>query len=109
VTGILIIIIIAVFEALNYNISEFIINRTSINRCREQLREAYASNLKNEFENTNFDGLTVHWNGKLLPALISKENVDRLPIVITCSETEKLLGVPKITSRSGHYHAQTKY
>jgi len=34
--------------------------------------------------------------------LTSKKNVDRLPTVITCSETEKLLGVPKITSGSGH-------
>lgn len=72
-------------------------------------RREYASNLKNEFENTNLDGLTVHCDGKLLPVLTSKENVDRLPIVITCSETEKLLGVPKLTSGSRHNQAHAIY
>jgi len=56
--------ILAISEALNRDINKLISNRTSINRCRKRLREEYASNLKNAFGNTNFDGLTVHWDGK---------------------------------------------
>jgi len=37
------------------------------------------------------------------------EKVDRLPIIITSSETEKLFGVPKINSGSDHNQAHDVY
>ena len=45
--------------------------------------------------------LTVHWDGKLLPALTGKDNVDRLPVLVSGGGMSKLLGVPKLPSGTG--------
>lgn len=39
---------------------------------------------------------TIHWDGKLFPALTSKERVDRLAVIVSGDSIMKLLGVPKI-------------
>jgi len=49
--------------------------------------------------------LTVHWDGKLLPDLIGTEKVDRLPVIVTGTEIEHLLGVPKLASGTGQAQA----
>jgi len=36
--------------------------------------------------------LTVHWDGKMLPALTSKDLVDRLAVLVSGDGTMKLLG-----------------
>lgn len=38
----------------------------------------------------------IHQDGKLLPALIGKEIVHRLPIIITNNDIEKILNVPSL-------------
>jgi hypothetical protein len=41
--------------------------------------------------------LTVHWDGKILAELMSKESVDRLVVLVSGEGIMKLLGVPKLT------------
>ena len=46
--------------------------------------------------------MIVHWDGKLLPDLLGKEKVERLPIIASAPDyVEQLLGVPHLPSGSG--------
>ncbi|XP_044575296.1 uncharacterized protein LOC123259094 [Cotesia glomerata] len=44
------------------------------------------------------DNFVLHWDGKILPDIVGTEKVDRLPIIISSSGSEQLLGVPKMKS-----------
>ncbi|XP_044596983.1 uncharacterized protein LOC123273609 isoform X2 [Cotesia glomerata] len=46
----------------------------------------------------NQDNFVLHWDGKILPDIVGTEKVDRLPIIISSSGSEQLLGVPKMKS-----------
>lgn len=43
----------------------------------------------------------LHWDGKLVPEMQGKERVDRLALVVTAENLEKLLGIPKVEDSSG--------
>jgi len=53
--------------------------------------------------------LVVHWDGKLLQDLTGKEHVDRLTVLVSGHEVNKLLGVPKLTSGTGENTAAAVY
>ncbi|GBM66065.1 hypothetical protein AVEN_207160-1 [Araneus ventricosus] len=52
---------------------------------------------------------TVHWDGKLLPAITRNKKVDRLPVIISANGQEHLLGVPQLASCSGDNMAAAIY
>ena len=85
-----------VSTSLGHRVSDYNINRGSIHRQREKFRALRAQQLKSEFQGS--DVLTVHWDGKLLEDLTSRKHVDRLPVLVSGSNTEQLLGVPKLHS-----------
>lgn len=93
----------AAAESLGHNADDLTINRSSIRRSRQKLRQEQATNLKDEFESKG--PLVVHWDGKLLVDLTGKELVDRLPVIVTGNETNQLLGVPKLLSGTGEQQA----
>jgi hypothetical protein len=96
----------AAIEAFNLDIDEFTINKSSIQRIRTQTRKERAEAIKIDFQNNIPEILTVHWDGKLLPALdIRSSKEERLPIVITYEDKEQLLAVPKLDSSSGKEQA----
>lgn len=118
----------AVAEALGHNVDSLVINKTSIYRCRRALREKEALEMKTLFESNIPPFVTVHWDGKLLPALThtgSKE--ERLPIVITYPKnseerntetvlpksnrftSEKLIAIPKLGDGTGQAQASAIY
>jgi len=43
----------------------------------------------------------MHWDGKMIAELTTKEQVDRLPVLIPGVATEQLLDVPKLSSGTG--------
>jgi hypothetical protein len=45
--------------------------------------------------------LTVHWEGKLIPAITGKYQVDRLPVFVSGLGVDQLLAVPKLGSGTG--------
>ena len=49
--------------------------------------------------------LTIHWDGKMLPALMSKESVDRLAVLVSGDGVMKLLGVPQLQNGTGEAEA----
>lgn len=100
-------IIEATIEALGQNIDEFPISKSSMQRIRTEMRKERAEAIKVDFQNEVPDTVTVHWDGKLLPALDSrKSKEERLPIVISYGNKEQLIAVPKLENSSGSEQAQ---
>jgi len=52
--------------------------------------------------------LTVHWYGKLISDVTSKEHVDCLPILVSGGK-EKLLCIKKLSSSTGEKQAQSVF
>lgn len=92
-------ILIATAQSLGYNANNIAINRSTIRRNRVTLRKKVANNIRTSF-NPNCP-LTVHWDGKILPDITGKDNVDRLPILVSGYGVSKLLNVPKLESGTG--------
>ena len=82
---------------MGHDINDLILSVSTIHRARKENRKKLAEKDKQEF---NVDKpLVVHWDGKLLPDVtnVVHEKVDCLAILVTGENTEKLLGVPKIS------------
>lgn len=94
-------ILMATAEALGLNTKDLVINRSSIRRYRQKLREERALAIKSNHKELQLEFAVVHWDGKLLPEISEKEKVDRLPVIISGNGKEYLLGVPKLASGSG--------
>ncbi|GBN58706.1 hypothetical protein AVEN_237242-1 [Araneus ventricosus] len=91
----------AVAESLGHNIDEFAINRNTIQRYREDFRKTKATRIKELFQENEPSFVCVHWDSKLLPALnVRHLKSERLPIIVTYKDEEKLLGVPKLENSS---------
>lgn len=100
-------IIEATIEALGHNTDEFPISKSSIHRVRTEMRRERAEAIKVDFQNKVPDTVTVHWDGKLLPALDSRKcKEERLPIVISYDDKEQLIAVPKLDNSTGSEQAQ---
>uniref|UniRef100_A0A2S2PCY9 Uncharacterized protein n=1 Tax=Schizaphis graminum TaxID=13262 RepID=A0A2S2PCY9_SCHGA len=93
----------ATLQSLGHNIQNFTLNRESIRQARREYREKIADEIKTSFVTTI--PLTVHWDGKLLPDLTSKDKVDRLAVIVSGDGIMKLLGVPKIPNGTGEAQA----
>lgn len=86
-------VVAAVAEALGCDIDEFCINRA---------REERAAQIKQCFQNAMPKYVTVHFDGKLIPALnIRNKGIERLPVVATSQNVEQLIDVPKIAKSTG--------
>ncbi|GBM07146.1 hypothetical protein AVEN_15403-1 [Araneus ventricosus] len=100
-------IIHAVLEALGHNTEEFIINKSSIHRIRQIKRKESNESIKVAFENDIPQILTVHWGGKLLPALnVRDSEKERLLIIVSFGDREQLIGVPKLQNAIGKEQAR---
>lgn len=97
----------ATIDALGFNIDEFPISKSSIQRIRTEKRKERAENIKIDFQNEVPDVVTLHWDGKLLPALSArKSKEERLPIVISYGLKEQLIAVPRLENSTGKEQAQ---
>ncbi|GBN44935.1 hypothetical protein AVEN_7158-1 [Araneus ventricosus] len=82
----------AVAESLGHNIDELAINRNTIKRYREDFRKMKATRIKELFKENEPSFVCVHWDSKLLPALNVRDlKSERLPIIVTYKDEEKLL------------------
>lgn len=90
-----------VAHSLGVNLKQCTVSAESLRRARIKNREQKAQEIKSSFH-TDVP-LTVHWDGKLLPDLTGRTEVDRLPILITGLGIEKLLAAPILTKGSGQH------
>lgn len=100
-------ILIATAQALQHNVSDLIINCTSIRRSRTKFRFDAGKKIRETFKNKEIKAVTVHWDGKMLPSLMGREHIDRLPAVVSFNGTEQLL--PAITSGTGRQQARAVF
>ena len=92
-------IIAAAAESLGHSPSTLAINKDSIRRSRHKHYEITVTNIQASFD-PNYS-LTVHSDRKMLPALMSKELVDHLAVLVSGNGTMKLLGVSKLPNGTG--------
>ena len=83
---------------------EYNINRTSIQRLCNLHQKSLAGTLKADFQADC--PLVVHWDGKLLRDLTTKEHVDRLPVIVTGNGVLQLLKVAKLPNVTGLQQAK---
>jgi hypothetical protein len=86
---------------------EYNVSYSSIRRARQKSREKFSENLKKQFQTDK--PLIIHWDGKLLEDITGNEVVDRLPVLISGSGEDQLLGVPKIDRGTGRHTANAVY
>lgn len=98
-------VIAAIAEALEYNSDELILNKNSYDNKRKQVREQCAKRLKQRFGEIQLKAPVVHWDGKLLLDDVTGKKIDRVPIVITDGETEKILKVAGLPNGKGYTQA----
>ncbi|GBN41215.1 hypothetical protein AVEN_140284-1 [Araneus ventricosus] len=97
----------ATIYELGCNIDEFLISKSSIQRIRTEKRKEPMENIKIAFQNEVPDVVTLHWDGKLLPALSArKSKEERLPIVISYGLKKQLIAVPRLDNSTGKEQAQ---
>lgn len=96
-------ILAATAETIGLNTSEIALNKETIRRMRRTHRENIAKEIRQDFQPEV--ALTVHWDGKILSELMSKESVDRLAVLVSGEGVMKLLGVPKLTRGTGEEQA----
>lgn len=102
-------LIAAIAEALELDLNRLSISRSTVRRCRQQLREERAENMKKLFNKSEITAAVIHWDGKILPAITGKEKVERLSFILTSGDKEILLGVPVLPDSTGKEQAAAVY
>lgn len=64
-----------------------------------------AEKIKNVFSSSQLCAAVLHWDGKLLKADVQTEKVDRLAIIISEGDTEKILKIPGLEDGCGSTQA----
>ncbi|GBP88181.1 hypothetical protein EVAR_99085_1 [Eumeta japonica] len=72
---------------------------TSVFGAQKKARTEYNSNIKEKID--IYAPLVIQRNGKLTPDIIDNKKAERLPILVSGNDCEKLLGVPKLTAGTG--------
>ncbi|GBN46935.1 hypothetical protein AVEN_206533-1 [Araneus ventricosus] len=97
----------ATIDALDYNIDEFPISKSSIQRIRTEKRKERAENIKIDFQNKVLDVVTLHSDGKLLRALSARKSKEEcLRVVTSYGLEEQLIAVPRQDNSTGKEQAQ---
>lgn len=100
----------AFLEAVSLDSAEYVINRTSIRRQRNTIRQNSALASKKMFLDMNLNTVTVHWDGKMLPKYCEGgKYVERLAVIASANNTEKLLGVPEVSTGTGEEISSAVY
>lgn len=102
-------ILIATIEALGENPDEFRVSKTTIHERRKLFREKYTEKILEQIDIPEKEAVVVHWDGKLLPAVLKTEQKERIAVLISYGETEQLLGVPVADTSTGEEQALAVY
>lgn len=102
-------ILVTTAQALNHDVHDLVINKTSIHNIRSKLRVETGQRIKDKFKDEEIRNITLHWDGKILSSLIGKESIDRIPVVVSYNGKEQLLGIPAISSGTGQQQAEAVY
>lgn len=101
------IVVTATIESLGLDVESYTISQSTVYRKRRRNRRNFVEQLKNNFKAD--PQVTLHWDGKILPDLVGRDNVDRIAVVLTGQSVSQLLGVPKLPSGTGKAIADIIY
>ena len=99
----------AIAESLGHNNDELILNKSSFHEKRKKIREEMAKKIKILFGYTQIKAGIVHWDGKIIPDSITCKRIDRLPIIVSSDECEKIIDVPALEDGKGVTIAKAVY
>jgi hypothetical protein len=99
----------ATAEALGHDLESLSISRSTIQRCRQQLRKERVEYIKTRFDKSDLSSAVIHWDGKLLSSITGSEKVERLAVILTSKDKEVLLGVPIIPDGTGTEQANAVF
>ncbi|KAJ6648133.1 hypothetical protein Bhyg_03358 [Pseudolycoriella hygida] len=106
-TGSFVIILAAIARALDVDLTECVFSTSTLLRRRAAHREVIKADVKNEFLASIASGLVVHFDGKRLKDTTNQEKdernkkVDRIAIVVTGLNIQKVLAIAKTDDGSG--------
>lgn len=91
----------AVGKSFNINMNDVILNKTSFNRMRKIVRNQEAEKYKKLFGDLELNAAVIHWDGKLIFDSALCKQIDRVPIVLSSGDFEKILNVPALVDGKG--------
>ena len=101
----------AITKANREDLSTVALSRQTIRRKRSAHRSRIDSSVRIEFQMSDKPPLFVHWDGKLMrdttniSSADQKANVDRVAVAVSGYEVNKILGITKTSSGTGHAQA----
>ena len=99
----------AIAESLNVDSNELILNKSSFHVTRQKVRKDLSGKIKILFKDTELNAAVVHWDGKIIPDIVTCKRIDRLPIVVSNDKMEKLINVPALDDGKGATIADAVY
>lgn len=101
-------LIMALCSSLNIDVNPLIVNRSSIHRIREKIREENVQQTKELFKTEDLNANVLHWEGKILKTSSGK-NKERLPIVLSYGQIEKILAILVLDDGTGQSQADSRF
>lgn len=101
----------AIAKANGQDLSEVTLSRSTIRRKRLYNRSNIVSDIRERFQTHTKSHLVVHWDGKIMKDTTGSDKVscsitERLAVVVTGFQVEKILGLVKIPSGTGQSQAK---
>lgn len=96
-------LLIPVAAALGCDPASVSLSRSTVRRMRKNARKEHTESVRADFSPNC--PLVVHWDGKILPEIDGVGKVDRLPVLVSGEDVNKLLGVPKLPSGTADHIA----
>ncbi|CAG17501.1 hypothetical protein CcBV_30.5 [Bracoviriform congregatae] len=101
-------VIVALCSSLQIDVNPLIVNRSSIRRSRVKIREEKVKQIKELFKTQDLNASVLHWDGKILKTSSGK-NKERLPVVLSCGQIEKILAIPVLDDGTGQSQADAMF
>ncbi|ESO02818.1 hypothetical protein HELRODRAFT_174241 [Helobdella robusta] len=98
----------AIAQASGQDIRDTSLSRSTVHRKRQQHRSIVDSSIRQQFQDRDRNPLLVHWDGKIMND-DPHSRTDRLAVVVTGCNVEKILGIVKIASSTGQAQANATF
>ncbi|CAH0558591.1 unnamed protein product [Brassicogethes aeneus] len=99
---------VALCSSINIDANPLIVNRSSIRRIREKLREEKVKQIKGLFKYEDLNASVLHWDGNFFKTSTG-ETKERLPVVLICVKIEKILAIPVLDDGTGQSQADAMF
>ncbi|ESO05801.1 hypothetical protein HELRODRAFT_171475 [Helobdella robusta] len=98
----------AIAQASGQDIRDTSLSRSTVHRKRQQHRSTIDSSIRQQFQDRDRNPLLVHWDGKIMND-DPHSRTDRLAVVVTGCNVEKILGIVKIASSTALTQANATF